>query len=94
MALLLTLVHCVLTGASGLHPRLGKDSCLLALDVDLLRCIFEASELRLHTCLNCEAPAPGCSLYGFMFDMQMAPSLKGETACVAVTALQVSTRTG
>lgn len=67
--------------------RLGKDSPIMALDGDLLRCIFEVSEVCAQILLDCGAPAPGCSLYGFMFDLQIAPS--EQDSLIAVTALQV-----
>ena len=56
-------------------------------DAELLRVLFEASEARSSDLLDCGGPAPGCSLYGFMFDLQLAPT--APAAAVALTGLQV-----
>eukprot|EP00277_Geminigera_cryophila_P028191 CAMPEP_0179467400 /NCGR_PEP_ID=MMETSP0799-20121207/48535_1 /TAXON_ID=46947 /ORGANISM="Geminigera cryophila, Strain CCMP2564" /LENGTH=295 /DNA_ID=CAMNT_0021272783 /DNA_START=130 /DNA_END=1013 /DNA_ORIENTATION=- len=77
-----------LTLASGLHARLGQDCPLLVLDGDMLRSLYDASEERANNLLDCGGPAPGCSLYGFMFDLQIGTALS-EQSCLAVTALQI-----
>ena len=56
-------------------------------DAELLRVLFEASEARNTDLLDCGGPAPGCSLYGFMFDLQLAPTAPAPAA--ALTGLQV-----
>ena len=56
-------------------------------DAELLRVLFEASEARSTELLDCGGPAPGCSLYGFMFDLQLAPTAPAPAA--ALTGLQV-----
>ena len=73
---------------AGQHPRAGAHSPLSELEADLVRTIYEKSEMRGQMMLDCGGPAPGCSLYGFQFDLQMARS--SAAAAVAVTALQVS----
>mmetsp|Transcript_32547 Transcript_32547/g.66037 ORF Transcript_32547/g.66037 Transcript_32547/m.66037 type:complete len:284 (-) Transcript_32547:50-901(-) len=68
---------------SGLHDRLGKDCKLRSLDVDITRMIVLMSEERLSECTETKPPSPGCSLYGFMFDV------KGLQQGILVTAVQI-----
>ena len=60
----------------------------VVVDGDLLRAIFEASETREHMELDCGQPTPGCSAFGFMFDLQVA-SLVDPAAAIAVTGFQI-----
>jgi hypothetical protein len=58
-------------------------------DGDLVRTILEESERRQDLVLDCGGPAPGCSLYGLMFDVQIASAAAAATSTIAITALQI-----
>jgi len=69
---------------SGLHDSLGKYSILRLIDEDIANLIHLFSEERSTEYTETKPPSPGCSLYGFMFD------IKGmNTTGILVTALQI-----
>jgi len=55
---------------SGLHERLGKGSKLRTIDYDIAKLIFFLSEERATKFVETKPPSPGCSLFGFMFDVK------------------------
>jgi hypothetical protein len=82
--------------ASGQHARIGNYCALFGLDADLVRIIYEMSEIRACVFLECGGPHPGCSLYGFMFDVQKSPSQSPSklpptlpSTTLSITALQI-----
>eukprot|EP00293_Proteomonas_sulcata_P001469 CAMPEP_0184328694 /NCGR_PEP_ID=MMETSP1049-20130417/143757_1 /TAXON_ID=77928 /ORGANISM="Proteomonas sulcata, Strain CCMP704" /LENGTH=313 /DNA_ID=CAMNT_0026651019 /DNA_START=8 /DNA_END=949 /DNA_ORIENTATION=- len=68
----------------GRHHRLGRESPIYSLDDDTLSLIISLSEDRVKKSANTTRPSPGCSLYGFIFDVKCI----GKHGCL-VTAVQV-----
>ena len=66
----------------------GITDMSVVVDGDLLRAIFEASQTRERMELDCGQPTPGCSAFGFMFDLQVASPVD-PAAAIAVTGFQI-----